>query len=426
MVRLGRLAGPIFLLAGMSLGACDGSSEEAGESPSPGTSGHSNGGSGGTSGAGGVVLGGAGGSLAGAGGGLPAGSGGMPPGGSGQAGGSAGAGSVAGGAGESAAGGPGGEGGAEAGGTDAGGAGTGGSVSVVPETICEPWAEPVDKHDQSVVPVEVAPNNVGSKKVILIAGKKSDHPQGQHEFFAVTAALAKLICAQPGVVPVVVRDGWPQNESILDGAAAVVFYADGGDNHPLNDPGHRAKIQGLMDAGVGFANLHYAVEYPIALQPEVLPWLGGVYEPGYSANPLWRADVGALPAHPISQGVSPFSIDDEWYFGMRWITPEDGITPIVQATPPDDKRITPETASHPGRIETLAWAYERANGGRSFGFTGGHWYENWFDGPDTPDASKQRRIVVNAILWTAGVGVPAEGANVDLSPSDHGRWLDTK
>lgn len=296
----------------------------------------------------------------------------------------------------------------------------------MPETICEPWPTPADAHDQSVVPLEVAPKNQNVKKVVLIAGAKSNHPQGQHEFFAVTATLAKLFCKVPGVVPVMVRDGWPKDESILDGAAAVVFYADGGDTHPLVDAGHRAKLQAVLSAGAGFANLHYAVEYPVALQPEVLPWLGGVYETGYSANPLWRANVGSLPAHPIANGVAPFSIDDEWYFGMRWIEPEVGITPIVQATPTDDKRITAETASHPGRIETLAWAYERSGGGRGFGFTGGHWYGNWFDSPDTPDASKQRRVVVNGILWAAGVAVPAEGANVETDPSDAGRWLDTK
>jgi hypothetical protein len=437
MRRVWGIVGKVALFLSWSLGACGQPTEEVGEA---GTAGRGGRGTSGASGAGASAAASGSAGIAGA-----THAGGAATGGGGQAGSQAGAanggaaGAANGGAAVAANGGAAGaaNGGAAGNGASAGNggaanageggtAGAGGTAPSLPEAICEPWPAPVDAHDQSVVPVEVLPQNPNVKKVVLIAGAKSDHPPGQHEFFAVTATLAKLFCQQPGIVPVVVRDGWPQNEAVLEGAATVVFYADGGDHHPLVDASHRAKIGALVGAGVGFVNLHYAVEYPTALQPEVLPWLGGAYEVGYSANPLWRANVGALPTHPITRGVDPFSIDDEWYFGLRWVSPDSAITPIVQATPPDDKRITPETAAHPGRLETMAWAYERPTGGRAFGFTGGHWYENWFDGPDTPDAAKQRRIVVNGILWTAGVEVPAAGANVDTAASDHGRWLDTK
>jgi hypothetical protein len=437
MLPLGKLA----CLSLGALGACGEPVEEAGEPFSYAVAGRGGAATGGAAGQG--VAGSNAGSGGSAGSLSAGGESGAPPtagaAGSGQAGASAGS-SSAGAAGTSPAGGNGGQAAGASGNTStsggtAGAAGIGGATpggsggsepTPEPETICQPWAEPLDGHDQSVVPVEVAPKNVNVKKVVLIAGQKSDHPQGQHEFFAISATLAKLFCQVPGVVPVLVRDGWPQNEAILDGAATVVFYADGGDGHPLTDANHRAKLASVIGAGAGFANLHYAVEYPVSLQPEILPWLGGVYEAGYSANPFWRADIAALPTHPITSGMSPFSIEDEWYFGLRWVTPETGLTPLLQATPPDDKRITAETAAHPGRLETMAWAYVRANGGRAFGFTGGHWYENWFDGPDTPHASQQRRLVVNGILWTAGIAVPASGANVDVAPTDHGRWLDLK
>ena len=61
------------------------------------------------------------------------------------------------------------------------------------------------------------------------------------------------------------RDGWPKNEKIFDGAASLVFYMDGRNGHPVvqkDDKGDRMdRLQKLMDRGVGWVNLHYAVDY---------------------------------------------------------------------------------------------------------------------------------------------------------------------
>ena len=55
-----------------------------------------------------------------------------------------------------------------------------------------------------------------------------------------------------------------------------------------------------------------------------------------------------------------------------------------------------------GSPEHLAWVYERPGGGRGFGFTGGHWHWSWAS--DT-----FRKSVINGILWTARMEVPANG-----------------
>lgn len=111
----------------------------------------------------------------------------------------------------------------------------------------------------------------------------------------------------------------------------------------------------------------------------------------------------------MATGVDAFTVNDEWYYNMRWL---DGTTPDTQA--------------HPGRSEITAWTFDRADGGRGFGFTGGHWYGNWIDTVDTPDAAKLRRVVINGILWSANIPVPPGGAPVTLDPADQGMWLDTK
>jgi type 1 glutamine amidotransferase len=279
-------------------------------------------------------------------------------------------------------------------------------------------AADADRFDQSDVPLEKQPKDPSLNKIVLVAGHAS-HGPGEHEFFAGCTVLMKLLKQTPGVFPVMARDGWPKNPRTFENAKAVVFYMDGGGGHPIIHEEHMKEVQKLMDKGVGFVNLHYAVEYPKSKSDHILQWLGGYYETGYSHNPHWKAEIKELPKHPITRGVHPFTLTDEWYFNIRFRPELKAVTPILEATPPPSVRTTPATREHPGRKEILAWAFEREKGGRSFGFTGGHFHRNWGD-------ENFRRLVVNAILWTGKVEIPDGGAPVDLDPADLNRHLDRK
>lgn len=280
------------------------------------------------------------------------------------------------------------------------------------------WAAEIDPYDQSGVPLEKQPTDPSKAKIVLVAGRQS-HGPGDHEFFAGCAILMKMLQQTSGVAPVMARDGWPKKADTFEGAKAVVFYMDGGGGHPILQKEHREVVQKLMDKGVGFVNLHYAVEYPKSQSDHVLQWLGGYYETNYSTNPHWVAEIKSLPKHPITRGVKPFTIRDEWYFNIRFKPELDGVTPILKATPPDNVRGTEAAREHKGRSEILAWAFDRANGGRSFGFTGGHTHKNWGE-------ENFRRLVVNAILWSAKVEVPKDGAKVEMDPDELKRNLDDK
>jgi type 1 glutamine amidotransferase len=279
-------------------------------------------------------------------------------------------------------------------------------------------ADEVDPYDQSGVPLEVQPTDPKLTKIVLVAGRPS-HGPGDHEFFAGCSILMKMLQQTAGVFPVMVRDGWPKDPKTFEGAKCVVFYMDGGDGHPIIQKDHREIVQKLMDSGVGFVNLHYAVEYPKSQSEHVLQWLGGYYETKFSTNPHWKADFKELPEHVITRGVKPFNIQDEWYFNIRFTPESKKVVPILKATPPDDKRGTEEARKYPGREEIVAWALERDKGGRSFGFTGGHFHRNWAD-------DNFRKLVVNAILWSADVAVPVDGAKVVLDPADMKKNLDRK
>ncbi len=265
-------------------------------------------------------------------------------------------------------------------------------------------------------------------KIVVIAGRPS-HGPGEHEFNAGARLLVKCLKEVPGIEPVFVAGGWPADASTFDGAKALVFFMDGGGGHPIIQGDHLDVMRSLMDKGVGLACLHYAVEIPADKGgPEFLKWLGGYYESGYSTNPHWVADIKTLPDHPITRGVRPFAISDEWYFNIRFRPDHAGITPIVVAKP--DDRTREGTSSSPrgphaqivadkGRDEILAWATERPDGGRGFGFTGAHFHKNWAD----PDF---RKLVLNAILWTAKQDVPPGGVTSSPSADELTQGLDPK
>jgi hypothetical protein len=253
------------------------------------------------------------------------------------------------------------------------------------------------------------PNGQRQKKIVFIAGKRS-HGYAEHEHRAGCLLLAKAINENvPQVHAVVVENGWPKDPSILDDAACVVVYSDGGGGHPL--VAHLAEFDKLMKRGIGLVCIHYAVEVPNGGAGEAMEeWTGGYFAPNWSVNPHWTASYKHLPQHAVTRGVHPFTINDEWYYHMRFL-PRGEVTPILTDLPP--KSSVGKDGTHSGNPavraaiakgepQTMAWARERPDGGRGFGISGGHVHWNW--GNDN-----FRKLVLNAIVWAAHVDVPADG-----------------
>src|SRR5258707_5827343 len=173
------------------------------------------------------------------------------------------------------------------------------------------------------------------KKIVLVAGPPS-HGPGQHEHRAGCLLLNSCLDKVSGFSSVVYSNGWPQDPRAFDGAASIVLYMDGGPNHPALQDDHLQQLGALMKQGVGLACIHYAVEPTIEKgEKEFLQWIGGAFEINWSVNPHWDADFKELPKHPITRGVKPFKINDEWYFHMRFRDKMKGVTPILSAVPPE-------------------------------------------------------------------------------------------
>jgi putative membrane-bound dehydrogenase-like protein len=250
-----------------------------------------------------------------------------------------------------------------------------------------------------------------AKKVVFVAGTRS-HGYGSHEHNAGCQLLARsLQQAMPDYEVVVNLNGWPKEESFFKGADTIVMYADGGKRHPVIP--HLAQADSLAKQGVGIVCIHYGVEVPKGeAGDKFVDWIGGYFETEWSVNPHWTAEFKKFPDHPVSQGVKPFAINDEWYYHMRFRKDMQGVTPILTAIPPASTLSRPDGphSGNPhvrktvGQPQHVGWVSERPGGGRGFGFTGGHYHWNWGD-------PNFRKVVLNAIVWTAHGEVPKGGVS---------------
>jgi len=258
-----------------------------------------------------------------------------------------------------------------------------------------------------------------NKKVVFISGKPS-HGRMKHEHRAGNMILAKRLNeAGLPVEAVVLEDiGYPKDESVLEDASTIVIFCTGHGGHVLNPK--LKEFDALMKKGIGVIMIHWATE-AVSGAPgdKFLEWMGGFCDLNWSVNPHWKPNFKPRK-HPIWNGVQPFSVDDEWYYHMRFVEDRTGLTPILTDVPPMETLKRPDgmLSGNPsvrkavanGESQHVAWAYERPQGGRGFGFTGGHNHVSWQD-------DNYRKIMLNAILWTAGMEVPENGVD-SLSPDD--------
>lgn len=236
-----------------------------------------------------------------------------------------------------------------------------------------------------------------SKRIVLIGGVKS-HGPAQHDFpngIPLIAKFLKEAATFHGAAIDAFPDGFPPDLSALDGASTLVFYFDGVQTPPapLLDPARIAAIQKLMDAGVGLVCLHQASTVPEGDNTiPLINWLGAKRNGMFDRVVEPVSFKPATPSFPVCRGMAPFTYEDEFYPTLIYTKDMKGITPVLRAAVPKDKPVE----------HILAWAYERPNGGRSFGFTGCH-YMTAFDQPEI------RKMILNAICWTSKLTVPPNG-----------------
>ena len=154
-----------------------------------------------------------------------------------------------------------------------------------------------------------------------------------------------------------------------------------------------------MAEGVGLVTFHQASTLPPNDRSiPLVEWLGGARY-GRLTAPSSRRCFTPAP-NPIGNGVGSFAYRDEFYPTVRL---RREVVPILRAEL--HLEAAPDAAP---TLRTVAWAYRRPGGGRSFGFTGFHYL-------DTLDRPEPRKLMLNAIVWSAGRSVPTRGVGSEAS-----------
>lgn len=236
-------------------------------------------------------------------------------------------------------------------------------------------------------------------RIVVIAGTVKDTDTvGHHDYRAGCLLTAFLLEQTADVRVTTVDDGWPPDEAVFDTARSLVFYTGGLDKHAFLQSAQRiARLQRAIDRGVGIVMIHQAVRYPHALAARATSWIGGVHLPGRSRRGHWSTHHASFPPHPVTSGVQPWRICDGWLNHIQFVDGMRGVTPLLWSSRAHGG------AETGGAADVVSWTYDRPDGGRSFCFTGLDAHSAW----SVPGV---RQLVVNGILWSAGVSVPAHGA----------------
>jgi type 1 glutamine amidotransferase len=251
-----------------------------------------------------------------------------------------------------------------------------------------------------------------SKQILILVGP-SNHPPGSHE----VAASGRLIkhCLEHsenvrGVRAEVISE-WPQDRQKLQSIASVVFT---GDRFPPEEMPDRdrimADLKSMMNHGCGLVCVHYATGLganhvaPDGDHP-LLAWMGGYFAtrcPHHQsiARIYEAATIEPTKAdHPVLRGWKAFTVHDEPY--IRNYFGKEGLAKNV--TPLATSQLPPEAPQQ----EIVAWGVSRPDGGRGAGIVMPHFYKNW-------RVDDLRMLIMNAIVWSTKLDVPAEGVKTPL------------
>ena len=233
-------------------------------------------------------------------------------------------------------------------------------------------------------------------KIVLI-GKDRDHPQGAHMYMYDCEIMARCLRQTPGI-ETVVTNGWPKDPDVFKDVKAIVLDTRMGGNVLFGGP-QRRQAEDLLKQGVGLTAIHWSTGADVGeIGEHYLHTLGGWFNTDFSRYLVQKSTVRqADPAHPICRGWKDYDLREEYYIQLRFM--------------PESKPIMKAVVD--GKEYVIGWTYERPNSkeGRSFGFVGGHFHDNFAEKPF-------RQAVINGILWTAHLEVPEGGAPCAITEKD--------
>jgi hypothetical protein len=237
-----------------------------------------------------------------------------------------------------------------------------------------------------------APHALGTEpKTLLLIGQGPDgHPSGTHEYAAGLQRLAELLAPEPELkIEVLKADGaWPEGNALIARADGAVLFLAEGARWSVAEPRRHEALTRLAGRGGGLVALHWALGTKAAepIEP-FLKLLGGCHGGPDRKYQVVETELRvAEPAHPIARGLRTFRARDEFYYQLKFVAPRGSVRPVLEAM-------------IDGRPETVAWAWERPDGGRSAGFSGLHVHDNW-------RLPEYRTFLTQAVRWTMKLPMP--------------------
>lgn len=240
----------------------------------------------------------------------------------------------------------------------------------------------------------------GPKKLLLLSQGPDGHPPETHEYDAGLKILQKLLAKSQKLDVTIVKadEPWRDGPELLAKADGAVLFLSEGAKWLSNDPKRLAAFRDLAKRGGGLTCLHWAMGTRDAKNIAAFVDLFGACHGGPDRkHKVLATDVHFQSDLPIANGLKDFKVRDEFYYSLKIAkhgSRKQYLTPIL-------------LADIDGNREMVAWGYERPGGGRSFGFSGLHFHENW-------RLPEYRRLVTQGVLWTMNLPIPEMGVNVEV------------
>ena len=249
--------------------------------------------------------------------------------------------------------------------------------------------------------VLLTPAWAAEPKRLLIIGQGPDgHPPGTHEFMPGARIVERLLKPFPAVQATLVRadEPWADGPALLDKADGVVLLVTQGAQFMQMNPARHEAFKRLAARKGGLVALHWSVgakdEKYIQGQLELLGGTRGGPQRKYK---VLETDVTVTsPQHPVASGLRNFRVHDEFYYRLDLLRGAPGFTPLLTARVEDND-------------EVACWAWQRPDGGRSFGYVGIHFHVHW-------GREDYQRLVTQGVLWTLDQPIPKDGVKVGVEP----------
>ncbi len=232
------------------------------------------------------------------------------------------------------------------------------------------------------------------KRLLLLGQSPDSHPKSTHEYLPGVRMVAALLKDTPGLETQVINadEPWPQGPELLKQADGAVIFLSQGAKWLSDDPRRKAAFADLASRGGGISALHWGMGTQDAKNIAAFLRLVGGCHGGPDRKYKVVEATCQVADNPIMQGIDDFRVREEFYYRLKFVKANPQVRPALKV-------------SIDGKLETVAWTWRRPDGGRSFGFSGLHFHDNW-------RLPEYQRMVAQGILWT--MKLPSPGSDLNL------------